>query len=320
MSEPAGSKLRTRPVWIAVGALLLLLTFGLWLAASVKKSPLTRTFGGRKVPQVLAGRDLGEPDERRVTRQEDDDVVVRCQFDGEGSPGTLVAMGVGDGDVRKSGSDLSLRLPAGAWSIYWRLDESAAVQLGRLDAEPGDVETCTLGAEGWRVTGSVQNLDGKPIAGTSVYVCGQRVYTSEGGAFVGYAGAASCSVRALYQDGILTRRSEPIVVTAFDARGLELVVDDAPIAGMGIAFRMLRDRGARVNMIHPGTPAEEAGLEVGDIITSVDGESTAGLTDDAFITLGTGREGSRVVLEVERDGETRSFSFLRERLDAVDTG
>lgn len=317
MSEPAGSKLRSRRVWILLGSVALLLTFGLWLAATVKKSPLTRTFGGRKLPKVLAGRDLTDPAERRVGREDDNDVVVRCQFDGEGPPGTLVAMGAGD--VLSSGSDLSLRLPAGSWSLYWRLDDSSAVQLGRLDAEAGDVETCRLGDEGWRVTGTVQNPDGKPVADTSVTVCGDRVRTSESGAFVGYAAAASCTVRAFYQDGILTRRSEPVVVTAFDARDLDLVVDDAPIAGMGIAFRM-RPNGARVNMIHPGTPAEEAGLEVGDLITSIDGEPTAGLTDDAFITLGTGREGSRVVLEVERDGEPRSFSFYRERLDAVDTG
>ncbi|MDP2311131.1 MAG: PDZ domain-containing protein [Pseudomonadota bacterium] len=317
MSEPLSTRPRSRRAWVLIAIVALGLTFGLWLAATVKKSPLTRTFGGRKVPQVLAGRDLPEADERRVTREDDNDAVVRCEFDGEGTPGTLVAMA--EGEVLSSGSDLSLRLPPGTWSVYWRADESTAVQLGRLDAEAGDVETCRLGAEGWRVSGTVQNLDGQPLVDTSVYVCGHRARTSDSGTFVGYSQTATCSVRALYQDGILTRRSEPVVVSAFDAREVDLVVDDAPIAGMGIAFRM-RARGARVNMIHPGTPAEEAGLEVGDIITSIDGKATAGLSDDAFITLGTGREGSRVVLEVERDGEPRSFSFFRERLDAVDTG
>lgn len=317
MSEPIGSKLRARRAWILVACVALLLTFGLWLAATVKKSPLTRSFGGRKVPRVLAGRDLAEPDERRVTRGDDDDAVVRCQYDGEGAPGALVAMGAGE--VLSSGGDLSLRLPPGAWTLYWRLSESNTVQLGSIDAEPGDVETCRLSSEGWRVTGSVHNLDGKPIVDTSVFVCGDRVRTSEGGTFVGYATTPSCSVRALYEDGILRRRSEPIVVSPFDARDLDLVVDDAPIAGMGIAFRM-RKRGAYINGVHPGTPAEEAGLDEGDLITSIDGKGTAGLSDDAFMALGTGREGSRVVVEVERDGEPRSFSFVRERLEAVDTG
>lgn len=318
MSEPGRSKLRLRRVWILVAVLALLATFGLWLGATVKKSPLTRSFGGRKVPKVLAGRDLARPDERRESREDQNDAVIRCQFDGDGAPGTLMAMGE-DGTVLSSGSDLSLHVPPGSWSVYWQLDDSAAVQLGRLNAEPGDVETCRIGPEGWRVSGSVENLEGKPVADTNVYVCGQRVRTSESGTFVSAAASSTCTVRAYYQDGILRRRSEPVVVTAFDARELELVVDDSAIAGMGIAF-LMREHGARVNAVHPGTPAEEAGLQEGDLITAVNGQPTAGLSDDAFITLGTGREGSRVVVDVERDGEPRTFSFHRERLESLDTG
>ncbi len=301
--------------WILAAIVALLATFALWFAATVEKSPLTRSFGARKVPRVVAGRDSRE-DQRQVVRDEDA-AMIRCQFDGEGSPGTLLAMG--EGQALTSGTDLSLGVPTGSWTVYWQSEKRGTVELGRVEPEPGAVETCRLTDAGWRVTGRVANPDGEPLAGTSVFVCGSRVRTSEDGRFVGAARTAPCNVRAVYEDGILTRRSDPITVNAFLARDVDFVVDDAPIAGMGIGFRMAV-RGARVNLVHPGTPAEEAGVRVGDVITSIDGEPTPGLTDDAFITLGTGREGSLVTLEVERDGEPLTFTFRRERLDAVDTG
>ncbi|MDP2312366.1 MAG: PDZ domain-containing protein [Pseudomonadota bacterium] len=316
MSAPGDSKPRRR-VWILAAATVLALTFGLWLAATVEKSPFTRSFGGRKLPRVTAGRDQREPEERRVVREGAETATIRCAYDGDGTPGSLVAMG--RGDVLSSGEDLSLQVPAGSWTLYWQREGAPAVQLGRLEAEPGDVETCRLGGEGWEVVGAVRNPDGEPVANTSVFVCGARARTDESGAFTASARSGTCTVRAVYQDGLLTRRSAPVVVTAFDARSVELIVDDTPIAGMGIGFRM-REDGARITLVHADTPAEEAGLAVGDIIVAIDGEPTAGLSDDAFITLGTGREGSRVDLVVERDGEERTFSFRRERLGDEDTG
>jgi hypothetical protein len=306
-----------RRIWIGVAVVALLLTFGLWLAATVESSPLTRSLGPRKVPKVVAGRDEAVEDDRRVVRTEEDVGVVRCAFEGEGEPGTLAAMG--GGDVLTSGSDLTLRLPAGTWTIIWQSPERGALPLGKVDAEPGEVATCTLSERGWALSGTVRNLEGQGVPGTFVYACGSRTRTDASGAFVGLGRAGECAVRAVYHDGILSRRSDPVVVDAFDGRGIELVVDDTPVAGMGLGFAMV-ETGARVRMIHPGTPAEEAGLQEGDIIVRIDGQPTAGLSDDAFIAVGTGREGSRIDLEVERGGELRSFSFHRERIEQVDTG
>jgi len=300
-----------------VGVVALLLTFGLWLTATLESSPLTRSLGPRKVPKVVAGRDAAVEEDRRVVREEEDVGVVRCAFDGEGDPGTLAAMG--DGEVLTSGSDLTLRLPAGSWSIVWRPTDRNPLALGSVEAEPGEVATCTLTPNGWALSGTVRNLEGQPVADTFVYACGARTKTDSGGAFVSRGRAGSCAVRAVHRDGILSRRSDPVVVSAFDARGIELVVDDTPVAGMGLGFDMV-DAGARIRMVHPGTPAEEAGLLEGDLIVRIDGQPTAGLSDDAFIALGTGREGSRIDLEVERGGERRSFSFHRERIEQVDTG
>ena len=53
---------RTRRIAIAAAVVALLGTFGLWLTATVDQSPLKRSFGGRKPPRVLAGRDIRPED------------------------------------------------------------------------------------------------------------------------------------------------------------------------------------------------------------------------------------------------------------------
>ncbi len=291
----------------------LLLTVALWLAAKVERSALTRSNGDKRVPSVVAGRDLAAAQSVAPVREADEGATVRCRYDGEDEPGTLVAMGDDVVQGGAGGADLSLRLPPGTWSVMWRTANGRTLPLGAIDAEAGEVYTCRLGDAGWEVRGRVLNEAGRPLAGVDVSVCGDRVRSKEDGTFSGVASGGSCKVRAIYTDGLLARRSEVTEVGPFLARDVALVVDDAPIAGMGIAFRMA-DAGATVLQVHPGTPAEEAGLASGDLIVSVDGTRTAGLSDDAFIALGTGPEGSRVALEIERDGERRTVRFNRERL------
>jgi hypothetical protein len=279
--------------FVIAATVALVLVVALWLAARVDKGTTRRGKPPPK-PVVVAGRDVGA-----------DVASVRCRFRGEGAAGELVAMG--EGVVRGStgGAELALALPEGAWSLLWQR-EDGTVSLGTLVVEAEEVYTCVLDAEGWAVTGEVRTLSGAPLAGVDVNVCGHAAPTDEDGRFSGVA-------RAVVRDGLLTRRSEVVTVSPFDATGVALSVDDSPIAGMGIAFRVT-DVGARVLSVHPGTPAEDAGLAEGDVILTINGKPTAGLDEDAFIALGTGREGSRVDLQIERDGEALDVSFYRERL------
>ena len=61
--------------------------------------------------------------------------------------------------------------------------------------------------------------------------------------------------------------------------------------------------GVRVETVAPGSPAAEAGLENGDVVTSVDGEAVDG-PRALVAAIGAKAPGDAVTLTVERDGET----------------
>ena len=80
-----------------------------------------------------------------------------------------------------------------------------------------------------------------------------------------------------------------------------------------------------VKVVSPidGTPADEAGLEAGDFITHVDGESLLGLSLDEAVDIMRGPVGSEIVITVAREGEPEPFdvTIIRDtiRLTAVRT-
>ena len=74
--------------------------------------------------------------------------------------------------------------------------------------------------------------------------------------------------------------------------------------GIGAYISMSRDLNlAMINGVMEGSPAQEAGLEEGDIIYEVDGESTQGMSLTQVVSLVKGREGSTVHLSIYREGE-----------------
>ncbi|MGB7325131.1 MAG: YidC/Oxa1 family insertase periplasmic-domain containing protein [Rubripirellula sp.] len=76
--------------------------------------------------------------------------------------------------------------------------------------------------------------------------------------------------------------------------------------------------GAIVNVVGPGTPAAECGLQVGDIITSVAGTpvATRGSIDDAMLST---RPGDSVDIEIVRNGtaQTLGATLTEQPLDVV---
>lgn len=71
-------------------------------------------------------------------------------------------------------------------------------------------------------------------------------------------------------------------------------------------------RGLRVASVIPDTPAERAGLEAGDVILAVDGESIAGTPADAAAAQIKGPPGTEVELDIAPvSGERRSVMLER---------
>ncbi|MEK7606011.1 MAG: S41 family peptidase [Patescibacteria group bacterium] len=64
------------------------------------------------------------------------------------------------------------------------------------------------------------------------------------------------------------------------------------------------------------TPAERAGIQSGDYVVSIDGESTSGLTVDEAVKRIRGEEGTEVVLEIAREGadEFLTFTLVRAKI------
>ena len=76
----------------------------------------------------------------------------------------------------------------------------------------------------------------------------------------------------------------------------------------GLGIEVTQEEGF-VKVVSPmdDTPADEAGIEAGDFITHVDGESILGLTLDKAVDLMRGPVGSEIVITVVREGEQEPF-------------
>lgn len=78
----------------------------------------------------------------------------------------------------------------------------------------------------------------------------------------------------------------------------------------GLGIEVTQEEGF-VKVVSPidDTPASEAGVEAGDFITHVDGESILGLNLDEAVELMRGPVGSEIVITVVREGEDEPFDL-----------
>ncbi len=105
------------------------------------------------------------------------------------------------------------------------------------------------------------------------------------------------------------------MLTSLDPHSSYLSPDDAEQMRVqtrgefgGLGIEVTQEEGF-VKVVSPidGTPADEAGIEAGDFITHVDGESILGLTLDKAVDLMRGPVGSEIVITVVREGEADPF-------------
>ncbi|HIC96199.1 TPA: S41 family peptidase [Candidatus Bipolaricaulota bacterium] len=95
---------------------------------------------------------------------------------------------------------------------------------------------------------------------------------------------------------------------------------EGEFVGIGVQIAI---RDGRLVVIAPlsGSPAERAGVRVGDIILEIDGRSTEGITLDEAVALLRGEEGTEVTLKLQHlDGTIEEITIVREliELDPVD--
>jgi carboxyl-terminal processing protease len=84
--------------------------------------------------------------------------------------------------------------------------------------------------------------------------------------------------------------------------------------GIGTGVHSVRD-GLRIVKVYPRSPAERAGLRVGDVVTAANGRRLAGLPADAAIALIKGPARTAVTLRIRRGRRTFTKRVTRERID-----
>src|SRR6266511_3702713 len=107
------------------------------------------------------------------------------------------------------------------------------------------------------------------------------------------------------------------------SRGRIGVVIQEVTRDLATSFGLERPRGALVNSVEKGSPADRAGIEASDIIIGFDGKPVENSSDLPRI-VGATRPGSHAVMEVWRKGAKRSLNVTvgelqEERIAARDT-
>jgi len=92
------------------------------------------------------------------------------------------------------------------------------------------------------------------------------------------------------------------------SRGRIGVVIQEVTRDLATSFGLDRPRGALVNSVEKGSPADKAGVEATDIITKFDGKVVEGSNDLPRI-VGSTRPGAKADVEVWRKGATRTLSL-----------
>ncbi len=114
------------------------------------------------------------------------------------------------------------------------------------------------------------------------------------------------------------------MLTSLDPHSSYLSADDAADMRVqtrgefgGLGIEVTQEEGF-VKVVSPmdGTPAADAGIQAGDFITHVDGQSVLGLTLDDAVELMRGPVGSEIVITVVREGVEQPFdvSIIRDTI------
>ncbi|MCH9772971.1 MAG: PDZ domain-containing protein, partial [Cyanobacteria bacterium] len=135
-----------------------------------------------------------------------------------------------------------------------------------------------------------------------------------------YAGTAE-SYEAIR--GMLASLDDPYTRFLDPKEFKEMQIDTSgELTGVGIQISLDKDT-KEIVVVSPieGTPASKAGVQPKDVIVSIDGQLTKGMTTEDAVKLIRGTEGSDVVLGLRRNGSIIDVPLVRARIEiqAVDS-
>jgi C-terminal processing protease CtpA/Prc len=109
-------------------------------------------------------------------------------------------------------------------------------------------------------------------------------------------------VTGLVEDGFLVRRSAAEEIEP-ESGDVTLTFPDERTGGIGIRIST-DERGIIIEDVLPGGPAEDLGLEPGDVVVAVEGKDAKEISLDEFVETMTGPEGSDVEFVLQVAGDT----------------
>jgi carboxyl-terminal processing protease len=86
------------------------------------------------------------------------------------------------------------------------------------------------------------------------------------------------------------------------------------VVGIGVQIEVAQNAGMKVVKVLPAGPAQQSGLQKGDVIVAVNNQPLAGRSLDAATQLITGAEGTSAVLTVQRNGMQANFTIQRRKV------
>lgn len=93
-------------------------------------------------------------------------------------------------------------------------------------------------------------------------------------------------------------------------------ISENAYVGIGVTIAEAHDgSGLQIMEVSPGSSAEEAGIQVNDVIIEIEGQDAAGMTIEDARNLVRGKEGTRVKLSVRRAGDTLSLWVTRQKIE-----
>ena len=117
--------------------------------------------------------------------------------------------------------------------------------------------------------------------------------------------------------GMLASLNDPYTRFLDPKEFKEMQIDTSgELMGVGIQLSLDKDTKELI-VVSPieGTPASRAGVQPQDVIVSIDGKSTKGMTTEDAVKLIRGPEGTKVVLGLRRSGNVLDVPLTRARIE-----